>query len=78
MNIAELAQRAELQQLQHERSLLELLDHLRAIDPEAAERATYVFDDEASAAHWLASPVMSLGGVMPLQVLGQISHGVYA
>lgn len=90
MNIAELSQRAKLQQLQHERSLLDLLDHLRAIDPEVAERAIYVFDDKASAANWLASPVMSLGGVMPLQalaegkredvlrVLGQILHGVYA
>lgn len=90
MDITELAQLAELQQLQHERSLLELLDALRAIDPEVAERAIYVFDDKTSAAGWLANPVMSLGGVMPLQalaegrradvlrVLGQISHGVYA
>lgn len=90
MDIAELAQLAELQQLQHERLLLELLEHLRAIDPEVAERAIHVFDDKASAANWLAIPVMSLGGVMPLQalaegkredvlrVLGQILHGVYA
>lgn len=90
MDINELAQLAELQQLQHERSLLELLDHLRTIDPEVAERAIYVFDDRTSAANWLANPVISLGGVMPLQVLaegkredvlrvlGQILHGVYA
>lgn len=71
MDINELAQHAELQQLQHEHSLLELLDHLRAIDPELAERAIYVFDDKASAAGWLASPVMPLGGVMSLQVLAE-------
>jgi len=49
MNIAELAQLAELHQLQHERSLLELLDGLRDIDPEVAERAVEVFDDKTSA-----------------------------
>ena len=37
MNIAELAQLTELHQLQHEHSLLELLDALRVIDPEVAD-----------------------------------------
>ena len=89
MDIAELAQLAELHQLQHERSLLELLDNLRDIDPEVAERAVDTFDDKASAANWLASPVRSLGDITPLQalaegkredvlrVLHQIRHGVY-
>lgn len=89
MNIAELAQLAELHQLQHERSLLELLDALRDIDPKVAERTVEVFDDKTSAASWLASPVRSLGGVTPLQalaegkredvlrVLHQIRHGIY-
>ena len=89
MDIAELAQLAELHQLQHERSLLEMLDNLRAIDLEVAQRAVGVFDDKTSAASWLASPVRSLGGVTPLQalaegkredvlrVLHQIGHGVY-
>lgn len=89
MDINELAQFAELHQLQHENTLLELLDNLRAIDPEVAAQAIRVFDDKASAAGWLASLVRSLGGATPLQaladgrradvlrVLGQIAHGVY-
>ncbi len=89
MNIAELAQLAELHQLQHERSLLEMLDNLRAIEPELAERAIYVFDDKTGAAAWLANSVRSLGGVTPLQALAegrredvlraldQIVYGVY-
>ena len=89
MDIAELAQLAELHQLQHERSLLELLDHLRDIDPEVAERAVDAFDDKTSAASWIANPVRSLGDIAPLQalaegkredvlrVLHQIMHGVY-
>ena len=89
MDIAELAQLAELHQLQHERSLLELLDNLRDIDPEVAERAVDAFDDKTSAANWLTSPVRSLGDIAPLQalaegkredvlrVLHQIMHGVY-
>ena len=89
MDITELAQLAELHQLQHERSLLELLDALRDIDPGVAERAVDVFDDKTSAAGWLASPVRSLGDIAPLQalaegkredvlrVLHQIMHGVY-
>jgi len=90
MDITELAQLAELHQLQHERSLLELLGHLRQIDPEVAERAVYVFEDEAGAATWLANPVMTLGRRTPLQVLAegrredvlttlhQIFYGIYA
>lgn len=90
MNIAELAQHAELHQLQHERALLDLLDHLQQIDPEVAQRAVDVFDDNTNAAGWLASPVRSLGGLTPLQalaegrredvltVLHQILHGIYA
>ncbi len=89
MDIAELAQLAELHQLQHEHSLLEMLDNLQAIDPEVAERAIHVFDDKTGAATWLANPVRSLGGVTPLQalaegrredvlrVLHQILHGIY-
>lgn len=89
MNIAELAQLAELHQLQHEHSLLEMLDHLRAIDPEVTKRTVDAFDDKTSAANWLTNPVRSLGGVTPLQalaegrredvlrVLNQIGHGVY-
>jgi len=89
MNIAELAQLAELHQLQHENTLLEMLDNLRTIDPEIAAQAVSVFDDKTTAAGWLASSVRSLGGATPLQalaegrradvlrVLGQIAHGVY-
>ena len=89
MDIVELAQLAELHQLQHERSLLEVFDGLRAIDPEVADQATHVFDDRTGAAAWLANPVRSLGGVTPLQalaegrredvlrVLHQILHGIY-
>ncbi len=89
MNIAELAQLAERHQLKHERSLLDLLDNLRDIDPEVAERAVDVFDDKTGAASWLANPVRSLGDIAPLQtlaegkredvlrVLNQIRHGVY-
>lgn len=89
MDIVELAQLAELHQLQYERSLLELLDGLQVIDPEVAEQAIHVFDDRTGAAAWLASPVRSLGGVTPLQalaegrredvlrVLHQILYGVY-
>ncbi len=69
MNVKELARLAKLQQFQEERSQLEMLDHLREIDPEVAERAVYVFDDKTDAAHWLAKPVLSLGGVTPLQAL---------
>ena len=89
MDIAELAQLTELHQLQHEHSLLEMLDNLRAIEPEVAERAIHVFDDKTGAATWLANPVRSLGGVTPLQALAegrredvlraldQIVYGVY-
>ncbi len=91
MNIAELAQAAELHQFQHEHALLEMLDRLQQIDPEVAERALYVYDgDKIGAATWLANPVQSLGGLTPLQVLAegrrqdaltvlhQLLHGVYA
>lgn len=89
MDMDELVNLAELHQLQHERSLLELLDALRDIDPEVAERAVEVFSDKTSAARWLTNPVRSLGGVIPLQALvdgkredvlralQQIRHGVY-
>jgi len=89
MKITELAQLADLHKLQHEHSLLEMLDGLREIDPEVTERAFYVFGDRTKAAAWLANPVRSLGGVMPLQalaegrredvlrVLDQVCHGVY-
>ena len=89
MGITELAQLAELHHLQHERSLLEMLDGLRDIDPEVADQAIHVFDDRTGAAAWLANPVRSLDGVTPLQalaegkredvlrVLHQIRHGVY-
>lgn len=89
MDIAELAQLAELHQLQHERLLLEVFDGLHDIDPEVADRAIHVFDDRTGAATWLANPVRSLGGVTPLQalaegrredvlrVLNQILHGIY-
>jgi len=90
MDITELAQRAELHQLQHGHSRLDLLDHLRQIHPEIADRAVHVFNDKTKAAGWLVSRVRSLGGATPLQalaegrrddvlrVLGQIVHGVYA
>lgn len=89
MDITELAQLAALHQLQDERSLLELLDALRDIDPEVTQRTVEVFDDKGSAARWLTNPVRSLGGVIPIQalaegkredvlhVLQQIRHGVY-
>lgn len=67
MDIVKLAQLAELHQLQHERSLLEMLDHPRAVDPEVADQAIHVFDDRTRAATWLAHLVRSLGGVTPLQ-----------
>lgn len=80
---------AELHQLQHERSLLEQLDALRDIDPDVVRQTVEVFDDKTNAANWLASPVGSMGGVIPLQALvdgkredvlralQQIRHGVY-
>lgn len=55
------------------------------------QRATAVFEDHASALHWLKSPNRSLGGVTPLslldtdlgaeavtETLGRIEHGVFA
>ncbi len=89
MNIAELARRTEQDQLQQEHNLLEILDVLRAIDPEIAEQMVEVFGDRIKAARWLSAPVRSLGGVAPLQafaagkrgdvlgVLLQIRHGAY-
>lgn len=90
MNLADLVQLAERHQLQYERSLLDLLEHLRQIDPEVADRTVYVFGDKAMAAHWLANPVRTLGGAVPLRLLAQgkrqdvlkilhqILHGIYA
>ncbi len=91
MNIAELTRLAERNQLQHEHALLEMFDALHAIDPEVAERTLDVYDgDRLGAATWLANPVMSLGGLTPLQVLAegrredvltvlhQIFYGIYA
>lgn len=90
MHITDLVKVTERQQLEFERSLLEVFDGLRDIDPEVADQAIHVFDDKTRAATWLANPVRSLGGVTPLQalaegrredvlrVLDQIAHGVYA
>ncbi len=71
MKLTELAQMAELHHLQYERSLLGLLEHLRQIDPEVAGRTVYVFGDKARAARWLANPVRTLGGAVPLQLLAE-------
>lgn len=61
MNIAELAQLTELHQLQHEYSLLELLDALRVIDPGVADQAIHVFDDRTDGGAWLTNPVQIPG-----------------
>ncbi len=71
MNIKELARLAKRHQSREARSQLKLLDRLREIDPEVAARAVYVFDDPADAASWLANPVMTLGGLTPLQALAE-------
>ena len=71
MNVKELARLAERHQSQQERSQLELLDHLRQIDPEVAERAVYVFDDKSHAALWLTKSVITLGNITPLQALAE-------
>ena len=71
MNVKELARLAERQQLKEENSRQELLDHLREIDPEVTERAVYVFDDQTDAAIWLTKPVITLGGITPLQTLAE-------
>ena len=71
MNVKELARLAERHQSQVERSLLELLDRLREIDPEIAARAVYVFDDQTDAALWFTKPVITLGGMTPLQALAK-------
>ncbi len=71
MNVKELARLAERHQSQQEHSQLELLDHLREIDPEVVERAVYVFDDKADAASWFTKPVMTLDGITPLQALAE-------
>lgn len=71
MNVKELARLAERQQLKEKRARREMLDLLRDIDPEVAERAVYVFHDKTDAANWLASPVLTLGGVTPLQALAE-------
>jgi uncharacterized protein (DUF2384 family) len=71
MNVKELAWHAELHQSRHERSLREILDRLRQIDPEVAERAVYVFSGKSGAAHWITSPVLTLGSITPLQALAE-------
>jgi hypothetical protein len=71
MNVKELAWHAEIHQFRHECTLLKMLDSLRGIDPKVAERAVYVFDDQTDAAHWLTKPVLTLGGITPLQALAE-------
>ena len=61
MHITDLVKVTERQQLEFERSLLEVFDGLRDIDPEVADQAIHVFDDKTRAATWLANPVRSSG-----------------
>lgn len=69
MDIKALARLAERHRSREERAQSEMLDLLREIDPEVAEQAVYIFHDKTDAARWLASPVLTLGGVTPLQAL---------
>ena len=71
MKVEELASLAERSRSKFERSLTEVLDSLRDIDPEVADQALYVFDNRTKTVCWLASPVRSLGGVTPLQALAE-------
>lgn len=69
MNLKKLARLAQCRQLEEERARRETLNLLRDIDPEVVERAVYVFHDKTDAANWLTSPVITLGGITPLQAL---------
>lgn len=71
MNVKELARLAERHRSREKRSQLKMLDLLRQIDPEVAKQAVHVFNDKTDAAEWLASPILTLGGITPLQALAE-------